>query len=96
MTPERTFWLSQAGFTAGNLLIVLGNQWGDLAAWQLVFAAVLVLSTLWFVGYAVREREKGVPVFFYEWTGWQRLARVTAGSVFVLGSLTFVFGSGLF
>ncbi|WP_049907615.1 hypothetical protein [Haloferax elongans] len=91
MTPERTFWLSQAGFTAGNLLIVLGTQRDDLAAWQLVFAAVLVLSSLWFVVYAVREREKGVPAFFFEWTGWQRLARVTAGSVFVLGTLTFAF-----
>ncbi|RDZ37774.1 MULTISPECIES: hypothetical protein [Haloferax] len=91
MTPERSFWLSQAGFTAGNLFIVLGNQRGDLAAWQLVFAAVLVLSTLWFVGYAVREREKGVPEFFREWTGWQRLARVASVTVFVLGTLTFVF-----
>ncbi|ELZ97926.1 MULTISPECIES: hypothetical protein [Haloferax] len=96
MTPERSFWLSQAGFTAGNLFIVLGNQWGDLAAWQLVFAAVLVLSTLWFVGYAVQERKKGVPEFFREWTGWQRLARVAAVAVFVLGTLTFGFGSGLF
>jgi len=91
VTPERSFWLSQAGFTAGNLLLALGTQRGDLAAWQLVFAAVLVLTTLWFVGYAVQEREGGVPEFFREWSGWQRLANVTAVAVFVLGTLTFVF-----
>ncbi|ELK55355.1 hypothetical protein D320_05021 [Haloferax sp. BAB-2207] len=32
-----------------------------------------------------------MPEFFREWTGWQRLACVASVTVFVLGTLTFVF-----
>lgn len=91
MSPERTFWLSQAGLFAGNLLIVFGVETRDLALWELAVTAGLGVWCLVAVVYAVQERERGVPAYFREWTGWQRMACTGSGTVFALGVLTAVF-----
>lgn len=91
MSPERTFWLSQAGFLLGNLLIVFGLGNRPLAVWELVFAAGLAVLSVVFVVYAVEERERGVPAYFREWSGWQRMAQIGGVTVFVLGVLVVAF-----
>ncbi|AFK19122.1 hypothetical protein E6P09_10085 [Haloferax mediterranei ATCC 33500] len=92
MTPERTFWLLQAGFTLGNVLLMFGADDGDAELWQLVFTAALLAVTLVSVVYAIRERESGVPEHFREGSGWQQITRIGSTAVFVLGVLVFVFG----
>lgn len=91
MSPERTFWLSQAGFILGNVLIVFGLGGRELATWELVVWGVIAVTAAPCVVYAIRERERGVPEYFREWTGWQRLAKVTSVAVFVVGVLTTIF-----
>lgn len=91
MSPERTFWLSQAGFLVGNLLIVFGLRGRRLALWELVVWAGVAAAAVACVVYAVRERERGVPEYFREWTGWQRIARIGSVAVFVLGVLVTIF-----
>ncbi|MFC7203767.1 hypothetical protein ACFQJC_09585 [Haloferax namakaokahaiae] len=92
MSPERTFWLSQAGFLFGNLLIVFGLGRRELATWELVVWGGLAVFAVVCVVYAVQERERGVPEYFREWTGWQLMARVTSIAVFVIGVLVTIFG----
>ncbi|KAB1196435.1 MULTISPECIES: hypothetical protein [Haloferax] len=91
MSPERTFWLSQAGFLVGNIFIALGIGTRELALWELVFVGGLVVASGVFVVYAVHERERGVPDYFREWSGWQRLAQLGAVAVFVLGVLVLAY-----
>lgn len=92
MSPERTFWLSQAGFLVGNLLIAFGLGSRELAVCEVAVWAGLVVLAGVFVVYAVRERERGVPEYFREWSGWQRMAQVGSVLAFVLGVLVVAFG----
>lgn len=91
MSPERTFWLSQAGFLVGNTLIAFGVGTRELAVWEVVFWAGLVAVSGLFVVYAVQERERGVPSYFREWSGWQRMAQIGGVVAFVLGVLVVAF-----
>ncbi|WP_411963259.1 hypothetical protein [Haloferax sp. YSMS24] len=91
MSPERTFWLSQAGFLVGNSLIAFGVGTRELATWEVAFWAGLVVLGGVFAVYAVQERTRGVPEYFREWTGWQRMAQIAGVTVFVLGVLVHAF-----
>ncbi|WP_396612818.1 hypothetical protein ACH9L7_05980 [Haloferax sp. S1W] len=91
MTPERTFWLSQAGLIGGNTLTFLGAGDSALVTWKLVVGTGLGLLSLVCVGYAVQERDEDVPEWFREWVGWQRLALVSGVGVFVCGVLAVLF-----
>jgi hypothetical protein len=75
----------------GNLLIMFGLGRRELASWELVVWGGVAIAGVVTVVYAVQERERGVPEYFREWTGWQRLAKVTSVAVFVIGVLTAIF-----
>ncbi|WP_410764847.1 hypothetical protein [Haloferax sp. DFSO60] len=85
MSPERAFWVSQAGFFIGYPFLIFSGELGEFAVWKLILMVAMGIYGLLCVRYAIQERYEGVPESFREWRRLQQIGVVSASFVFVLG-----------